>query len=717
MNPIFSTGVFKRSTVSIAVALASFSVYSDAFAEEVETIVVQSEGYRNTATKTALQPEETPQGITIIEGEAIEQRDAESLSQALRYAPGVVTEVRGGAVTLYDTFTIRGFGVDKSYYDGLVLSYLNGWNLQAQIDPVAIEQIEVFKGPTSVLYGSMPPGGMVNIIAKAPEDVASTEVSVATGSHSLVEASVDSTGPLGDTGLNYRFIAKASQQDGQVDTTEEETLLLAPSIDWHISDKTLVNFNLYYQNDPEMGMNSSLPASGMIYDNDAGSTSASTFVGDKNWSEFEREVFMAGYKINHELSDSWTFLQNFRYTDASLSQKNTYHLASNFDEETGTLVRNIYSTEEEVSAVAIDNQLSGVIITGDLEHNVLLGVDYQNLEGDSAYSEYYTTDNAFYEFNIFSPDNDLLDTDTLVESYAATDDIDVEQLGFYVQDQLRWNQLVLISGGRFDHYKSTSYYEDNYAYTAESDAEHSQFSYRVGALYELSNGLSPFVSYATSFEPVTGVDADGNSFDPELGSQVEAGVKYVSLDGGLAVAGSVFHIVKSDALVSDPDSTYGDQLQIGELVSQGVEIELAAAITPAWQLNASYTYTDMEITEDTDSDLEGTTPIWVPEHSSNLWSDYYILEGLLTGARISGGVRYVGEMQMDAYNTDTVPGYTLVDFSIGYDVQRFLPGVDSASLNLAVNNAFNEEYYSCYDSANCWYGAERTATVSFNATF
>ena len=112
MNPIFSTGVFKRSTVSIAVALASFSVYSDAFAEEVETIVVQSEAYRNTATKTALQPEETPQGITIIEGEAIEQRDAESLSQALRYAPGVVTEVRGGAVTLYDTFTIRGFGVD-----------------------------------------------------------------------------------------------------------------------------------------------------------------------------------------------------------------------------------------------------------------------------------------------------------------------------------------------------------------------------------------------------------------------------------------------------------------------------------------------------------------------------------------------------------------------------------------------------------------------------
>jgi iron complex outermembrane receptor protein len=109
----------------------------------------------------------------------------------------------------------------------------------------------------------------------------------------------------------------------------------------------LINFNLYYQNDPEMGMNSSLPASGMIYSNANGSTSSSTFAGDTNWSSFEREVLMLGYKVDHKFSDSWSFLQNARYTDSSLSQKNTYHLESGFEETTGDLSRNIYSTEEE----------------------------------------------------------------------------------------------------------------------------------------------------------------------------------------------------------------------------------------------------------------------------------------------------------------------------------------------------------------------------------
>jgi iron complex outermembrane receptor protein len=93
----------------------------------------------------------------------------QSLNQALRYAPGVITETKGGAVTMYDTCSIRGFSSEQSYYDGLLLQSLNGWNLQPQINPIAMQQVEVFKGPTSILYGSMPPSGMVNMIAKSPQ--------------------------------------------------------------------------------------------------------------------------------------------------------------------------------------------------------------------------------------------------------------------------------------------------------------------------------------------------------------------------------------------------------------------------------------------------------------------------------------------------------------------------------------------------------------------
>lgn len=165
---------FNKSIIACSVAAILFSPISLAETDttDTDTVTVFGKTYRNTATKTSLTPEETPQAVTTISSNEIESRSATSLNQILRYAPGVTTENKGGAVTMYDNYTIRGFSSYQSYYDGLVLQYLTGWNLQPQIDPFALEQVEVFKGPTSVLYGSMPPGGMVNMIAKSPQEVA-----------------------------------------------------------------------------------------------------------------------------------------------------------------------------------------------------------------------------------------------------------------------------------------------------------------------------------------------------------------------------------------------------------------------------------------------------------------------------------------------------------------------------------------------------------------
>ncbi len=138
-----------------------------------ETLTVLGETYRNTATKTRLDPLETPQAISVVEGDTLEQRGVSSVSEALRYVPGVNTELRGGAVNRLDLFNIRGFDNYQNFYDGLLLQY-NDWNLQPQIDPVAIEQLEVFKGPTSVLYGSMPPAAWSTSSPSAPSGRAGT---------------------------------------------------------------------------------------------------------------------------------------------------------------------------------------------------------------------------------------------------------------------------------------------------------------------------------------------------------------------------------------------------------------------------------------------------------------------------------------------------------------------------------------------------------------
>lgn len=710
---------FPRSTLALAL-LATFSLptiasdHHSSDSTQLEEVTVLGKAYRNTATKTALEPEETPQGITVIEGELLEQRAVQSVSQALRYAPGVVTEQKGAAVTMYDNFSIRGFDTNNvNYYDGLVLPFLVGWNLQPQIDPIAIQQIEVFKGPTSVLYGSMPPGGMVNIIAKSPQQKEQTSVGLATGSRNLMEVSIDTTGQIAQSDFSYRLIALARKQDSQVDGAQEERYVIAPSLDWQASDRTLINVNLYYQKDPAMGSNSSAPLEVIK------SQSPSTSLGDEDWSKFERDVLMIGYKINHEFNDTWSLLQNARYMDASLYQENTYHRGTSFNPVTGSLARNIYTTDESSKSFVIDNQVSGQMTAGDWQHNLLLGADYQNLTGDSLYKE-YTANAEFYGFNAYNPDNSLLDRSKINEVYRESHDIDYKQLGFYFQDQVRTGRLVLLAGGRYDLFTSSDdKVSTSPTYDGKDSSDHKQFSYRVGALYELDNGISPFLSYATSFEPAAGTDVNGQSFKPQIGEQVEIGMKYMSADMSQSLTASYFHITKNDTIVADPsDPSYRAKIQVGEVTSQGVELEGQMFLTDNWDVQASYAYIDMEIKKAYDPNLEGTTPIYVPKHSAMAWTNYYVYSGAFEGARIGAGARYVGEMEMDASNTQgKVPAYSVVDMSLGYELGGVSEMLSGAQANLVVNNLFDQEYYSCYDKTNCWFGAEQSIELNINYNF
>ena len=683
--------------------------------QQQETLTVLGQQYRNTATKTSLAPDETPQAISVLSGESIEAKGATSLGQALRYAPGVVTETKGGSVTMYDNFYIRGFQVDQSYYDGLVLQYLKGWNLQPQIDPIMMQQVEVFKGPTSVLYGAMPPGGMVNIIAKKPQKEHQTQIKVSGGSRNLRQASIDTTGQWADSPVDYRMIALARKQDGQVDNTEKERYLIAPSMNWHLSEATHLNLNLYYQRDPNMGMNSSMPASGTVYHSVAGDTSPSTSVGDKNWSQFERNVFMAGYQFDHDFANDWHFLQNFRFMRASLSQKNTYHTASGFDAATGRLSRNVYSTDEDSKGYTVDNQLSLVRNWGQAEHNILFGLDYQHLSGESDYREYSGMSAAFAAFNLFNPNNNLLNTQDLTVAAEYDYQIKVKQLGGYWQDQMLWDNWVFITGLRWDHYQSSS---EVSGYETEADSH--AISYRVGALYQFDNGISPFVNYATSFSPVAGVDSKfGEPFEPEKGNQVELGVKYQSATGEFSGTLSGYRIIKSNVVVTDPSSAnYQDDIQVGEVRSQGIETQANWKVTPLLQLDGSYTYSDVEVTKDSANGLKGTTPIYVPKHSATLWAQYQLNQLGLSGAQVGLGGRYVGSMYMNANNDQgKVPSYALLDMMARYELGELNSQWKGMSVEVSATNLTNKEYYSCYDNANCWYGAERNMRIQFGYDF
>lgn len=417
---------YHKSILSLSIIVAIATPYTviageqNSQLENIDTITVKGKTYRNTATKTVLAPEETPQAINIIEREQLEIRGVKTLGETLKYTPGITTNGYGSEATFLDVFNIRGFKVNQSYYNGVSLQSLSGWNLQPQVDPFALEQVEVFKGPTSVLYGAMPPGGMVNLIGKTPQTENKTTIGASVGTDDLKEFSIDSTGQIGDSNFNYRLIGLARQYDTQTSLSGNERYVIAPSIDWNISDNTLLNVNLYYQNDPQVGNNTAMPES-VLLDNDS-----SYSVGDKNWNETQREFVLAGYKLQHEFDNTLTFMQNFNYMKGEFEQKNSY--IYNYDPATGDLGRALYSTKESAQGFVFDNQLSANIATGDVYHSLLIGADFQKLDGNSEYATHGVS-----TFNTFTPDNNMIDANSLTKTAYSDDDIHSKQVGVYAQ--------------------------------------------------------------------------------------------------------------------------------------------------------------------------------------------------------------------------------------------------------------------------------------------
>ena len=699
------------TALAIAVAVATSPVAQEQEDESLEHIEVNPmQSYRSTATKSSLRPIDSPVSISVIDQELLQLRQAQTVSEALRYSSGVTTESRP-TITIFDQFTIRGFDTYQTFYDGLPLLSNNSWNLYPQVDSFATESLEILKGPASSLYGLVPPGGMINQVAKYPKDENETLIRAAVGSDSLFELGLDTTGQLTDN-ARYRVVALGRKQDGFQDTTENERYTIAPSVTIDLSKATELTLSAYYQDDPEMVPSTPLPGVGTLYEAPYGKLDASVYAGDENWNSYSREVLMLGYKLNHEFNDNWSVLQKFRYTDADALQQNTYHSGTPTDDI--YLTRSAYLTDEEIDGVTVDTQVAGFVQIGDVAHNLLFGVDYQNSDSTVAYRDTLTTDTPVLDLS--NIDNDLFDVDSLpLDFYQEDHVIDIEQIGFYLQDEIRIDNFTFLLNGRYDQFESTDVVENVYAgfeYGSTTEIDQNEFSGRVAAMYTFDSGWRMYANYAESFEPVSGTDSvTGEAFKPTTADQVEVGTKYISGDGATTFTGAYFVLTKQNVVVNTSD--FAQYTQNGEVESKGVELELSTKVTNALSLQANATLLDLEVTEDTlDPDVVGKTPVWVAEESASVWANYFFddaLDGLMLGA----GVRYVGETQADKYNTDTVPSYTLVDAVLSYDMPEY-----DLKLTGSVSNLTDKEYVgACYDTNNCWYGAQRRFEVGIEKRF
>ncbi|WP_227687994.1 TonB-dependent siderophore receptor [Psychrobacter immobilis] len=713
----------KRLAIAVQVGLL-MSLSSASYAEEtpssiddnevstpsttLDAITVYADSYRSTGTKTALDPNDAPMSYTRINQALLQKRQADSVSAALRYEPGVSAESRG-TVSIFDEYNIRGFKTYSNFYDGLRLPYDGAWNLMPQVDIYATEAVEVLKGPASSLYGYASPGGMVNQVAKTPKSTQASEVQLRLGNQNLKEIAIDTTGPISDT-LNYRLVALKRRKEGQMQTTEEERTLINPSLEWRPTDDVSVLANLFYQDDPEMVPSTPLPAVGTVYNASYGKLGSDAYAGDK-WNRFSKEVFMPSVTVNWDINDKLTFKHILRYTDTDAQQRNMYN--SGFVSGSDKILNRVaYTTDESMNNWTTDNQLAYKLDTANTSHNLLFGIEYQ--ETDSTATYYDAGADGTPNLDLSNPDFSQINTDTLpLNAYRQDEDIEQSQLGFYVQDEMTWQDLTVVAGLRHDNFdsitKQTKASEGAVYSDQNIDNDASKTSGRLAAIYNFDNGISPYASYSQSFQPVVGSNFITNkAFEPTTADQLEAGIKYLSADRATQGTLAVFDIKQKNVVVAD-EINYRSQTQTGEITSKGFEVSGSHMLNDWVDINASYSYTDAEITEDEfNPDVIGNTPAQTAKHKATLWTDYYATDKLTLNA----GVRYEGGMQLDKQNSDELQSVTLVDVGGNYRINPML------TVGASINNLFDKTYVgTCYDINNCWMGPERQMSVSLKANF
>ncbi|WP_411036589.1 TonB-dependent siderophore receptor [Shinella sp. BYT-45] len=328
---------------------------------------------------------ETPQSVSVISTTEVKERGAQSISEALLGTPGVVTETLGSDVR-YDITSVRGF-TPNTFLNGLSLplGYLSGTHGLPQVEPYGLERIEVLRGPSSGLYGQVPPGGLLNLVSKRPTEEAFGEVQLQTGYPGRAQTAFDIGGPVTEDGsLLYRLTGLGRIADTQVDTQDEKRLFIAPSFTWRPTDDTTFTFLSSYLKNDSGTTGTMVSAVGSLYSSPNGRISTSTYLGEKDYDSFKRELGTVGYAFEHRFSDDLIFRQNLQYADSKTDNHaimtNGYVIGSD-----RLLNRRAAHIINNGTLFSVDNQLQWNVDTGPLEHKILVGVDYQKFKNEFWY--------------------------------------------------------------------------------------------------------------------------------------------------------------------------------------------------------------------------------------------------------------------------------------------------------------------------------------------
>ncbi|MBU9493752.1 TonB-dependent siderophore receptor [Burkholderia multivorans] len=659
-----------------------------------------------TGTKTDTPIEEIPQTINVVTAQQIEMTGATDVNTALRYVPGFSSYGSDNRSDWYAA--LRGF-TPTAYVNGLQVP--NTLNLASwRVDPYMIDSITVLRGPTSVLYGAGDPGAIVDVKTKLADGERVREAGVEIGNYARKQFMIDVGDKLDPDGkYAYRFVGVARDGNAVTGPNNDQRVALAPSFRWRPNADTSLTLSATYLQDWGDISSNFLPAAGTVLPNPNGQITKDIYEGDGNFNYYRKKQWSLGYQFEHNLNSMWTFRQNTRWMHLSLDNGSVW--GAGFADETLTEVNRWAGVfQMNYSRFDIDNNLEGRFATGPLQHTLLLGFQYNRQTATD--SEWLAAAPTLNLYNpVYTPVTTAVfsnpDTTYRTNTYTT-----MNTFGLYAQDQIKWNRWTLTLGGREDWVNMRM---DDRAAGTQSKADVSAFTGRVGLTYQAGYGLSPYISYSTSFNPIIGVSLlDGGVPKPTRGRQIEAGLRWQPPGKNLMLNAAIYQINQTNGVTpalptQGPSGT--KSVQTGEVRARGIELSATGKVTPNLSLIASYAYQDVKVVQANDATLNNwPVDIPRPRQMASLWADWTWHTGPLAGFGLGGGVRYQSASAGAADNSLTVSSYTLIDAAVHYDVRNWRFAVNATNL-------FNRHYISgCQSTSVCMFGNDRTviATAKYN---
>jgi catecholate siderophore receptor len=683
----------KKRKLALLVALAVQHFSSPVFAQttsaastEESLPVVNVTGSRTSAptynpptavsaTKIEAPLRDIPQTVNVIPRKLIEDQGAHSLESVLKFVPGIGLSNGDGQ---RDQVTIRGFSaIADQFIDGIRDDALYFRDL------ANIEQIEVIKGPASVLYGRGSSGGLINRVTKKP-GIDKSEVTAVVGSWNQRRAEVDLARDYTEngSGVSFRVTGAIERADSYRDQQFLDREVISPSLLFKFSPATSLLLQAERLSDRRV-TDFGIPSfQGRPVD-----VPPSTYYGAANARDVDysqADVTSYGFTFDHEFNEALSLRNAFRYYDYELDRNNT--LVRSVDEAARTATLQHFSFNREDDGYFNQTELTQKVNIAGMQHQILYGIEVGRQDKGQVRSPIQVIGTPV---DLFNP---VLPVVTRTSAGEPTEFSDMDNNSIYLQDLVtlsdKWKALA---GIRYDRFDQKTLNTVNGATLERTDKE---WSPRVGLVYQPTLNQAYYASFSKSFQPSAEtfpLSPTNEDISPEETTNKEIGAKFDFLNGRVSATAALFQLERTNIKFTDPATR--ELVPVGTQRTNGLELTFTGDLSNGWAIWSGYSYLDAEVTSSPAVDnsdnraafknvpIEGKRATLTPEHSANIW----LTKSFANTYRAGAGVNYVDDRFANPGNTVTLPGYTTVDAMLGYRVKNL-------DLQLNINNLFDREY-------------------------